>query len=349
MPWQNQNDGDKPDSNNPWGQSGDKKEEGNRNPWGGGNRGGGGGRKGPDLDELFRRGSQPLKGLPNNRNVWALIGGGFVLLWLATTAAYRVDAGEIAVVQRFGQFVRTENPGFKFKLPAPIESVTKVATTQVKSLDVGSSGDDSADENLVLTADQNIVDVAYTVRWNIKNPEDFLFKLEDPEGTVREVAESAMREAMSQTKLDDASGAQRGAVAASVQRRMQDVLDGYRSGVRVTGVFVRQVDPPAKAVSAFRDVTTAQQDAFTYKNQASAYRQQLLANAQGDAARFNAVFEQYKLAPEVTRRRIYLETMEQVMAGTQKVVVDSKGVLPYLPLPPVRETAPPILDPKGGQ
>lgn len=337
MPWQNQNDGDKPESNNPWSQPSGGKDEKPKAGWGQG--GGGGGRKGPDLDDLFRRGSAPLKGLPNNRNLWTLIGGGLFLLWLATSSAYRVNEGEVAVIQRFGQYVRTEGAGFKFKLPDPFETRTNVRFTEVKAIDIGSSSNESNDDNLVLTSDQNIVDVAYTVRWNIKNPEHYLFRLQDPEGTVREVAESAMREKMSLVRMDDANGAQRGALAANVQRRTQEVLDSYNSGVRIVGVFVRQVDPPAAAVAAFRDVTTAQQDAYTYTNQANAYRQQLLANAQGDASRFNAVYEQYKLAPEVTRKRIYLETMERVMDGTTKIVLDSKGAMPFLPLPGIAPPA----------
>jgi modulator of FtsH protease HflK len=338
MPWQN-NGGDG-GNKNPWGGSGGNgggNDDGPRNPWGqGGGSGGGGGRKGSDFDDLFKRGSERLKGgIPGGggRNVWLTVGGVALALWILSTSAYRINEGEIGVIQTFGQYSSSQGAGLGFKLPDPIQTLTKVRVTEVRSMDIGSQSSDGTEENLVLTSDQNIVDIAYTIRWSIKDPKNFLFKIEDQEGTVREVGESAMREAISTTKMDDAIGAQRAQVAAAVQKRMQDVLDNYDSGVRINGVFIRQVDPPAAAVSAFRDVTSAQQDAFTFTNQANSYKQQLLAQAQGDAARFNAVYEQFKLAPEVTRRRIYLETMEQVLGGTQKVIVDGKGVVPFLPLP----------------
>lgn len=317
MPWTDQGGDGSPPPNNPWGNPGRPSGDPHRRH---------------DFDSLFKRAQKQFGGTPG-KMPWMIVAGVLFVFWILGSSTYRIYEGEVGVIQRFGRYVRSEPPGLKFKLPAPLETLTKVKTTEVKSLDIGSSGENASNDNLVLTADQNIVDVAYTVRWNIKDPKDYLFRLEDPEGTVREVSESAMREAMSLTKMDDANGLQRGLVASHVQRRAQEVLDYYKSGVRIVGVFIRQVDPPAAAVSAFRDVTTAQQDAYTYTNQANAYRQQLIANAQGDAARFNAVYQQYKLAPDVTRRRIYLETLESVLGGTQKIVVDTKGAVPYLPLP----------------
>jgi modulator of FtsH protease HflK len=339
MPWQNNGDGG---NKNPWGGGsggGGDNGDGPRNPWGSGNNGGGqggGGRRGNDFDDLLKRGQDRLKGLPgggSGRNMWFTVGGVALLLWLASTSMYRVNEGEIGVLQTFGQYSGSQGPGLSFKLPNPIQTLTKVKVSEVRSMDVGSQGDEATDNNLVITGDQNLADIAYTIRWSIKDAKKYLFKIEDQQGTVQEVAESAMREAMSLTKMDDASGLRRAQVAAMVQKRMQDVLDSYDSGVRIVGVFIRQVDPPADVVSAFRDVTAAQQDVYTYTNQANAYRQQLIAQAQGDAARFNAAYEQFKLAPAVTRRRIYLETMEQVLAGTSKIIVDGKGVTPVLPLP----------------
>jgi modulator of FtsH protease HflK len=334
MPWQNNGDGG---NKNPWGSGGGGGNEPPRNPWGQGGGGGqGGGKRGNDFDNLFKRGQDHLKGLPGGgggRNMWLTVGGVALALWVISTSTYRINEGEMGVLQTFGQYSSTQGPGLSFKLPDPIQTLTKVKVSEVRSMDIGSQGDEATDSNLVISGDQNLADVAYTIRWSIKDAKKYLFKIEDQQGTVQEVGESAMREAMSLTRMDDASGVQRGQVSAMVQKRMQEVLDSYDSGVRIVGVFIRQVDPPAQVVSAFRDVTAAQQDVFTYKNRANAYRQQLIAKAQGDAARFNAVYEQYKLAPEVTRRRIYLETMEQVLAGTQKIIVDGKGVVPYLPLP----------------
>jgi modulator of FtsH protease HflK len=348
MPWQNNGDGG---NKNPWGsgggQGGGGGNEPPRNPWGQGG-GGGGGKRGSDFDDLLKRGSERLKGgLPGGtggRNLWLTVAGAALLLWVASTSAYRINEGEIGVLQTFGQYSGSQGPGLSFKLPDPIQTLTKVKVTEVRSMDVGSQGDEGTDNNLVITGDQNLADIAYTIRWSIKDAKKYLFKIEDQEGTVREVGESAMREAMSITKMDDASGLQRGQVSAMVQKRMQDVLDSYDSGVRIVGVFIRQVDPPAQVVAAFRDVTAAQQDVFTYTNRANAYRQQLIAKSQGDAARFNAVYEQFRLAPEVTRRRIYLETMEQVLGGTTKIIVDGKGVMPFLPLPQIAPVQPKAAD-----
>lgn len=334
MPWQN-NGG----SGGPWG-SGGGSGGGPRNPWGGGS-GGGGGQQPPNLDDLIRRGQERLRaslpGGPGGTNVVALAAGALVLLWLATSSIYRVNADEVGVVQRFGQFVRQTYPGLHFKLPAPIETVSKPKVTQENTIEIGSA--DRATETLVLTGDQNIVDISYTVRWKIKDAPDYLFRLANPELTIREVAESAMREAISTTPLIAAIGEQRGQVAARVQTKIQEVLDSYDAGIEITGVFFRQVDPPAAVEQAFKDVSAAQQDAQRFTNQANAYRQQLIARAQGEAARFNAVYTQYRLAPAVTRKRIYLETMEGVLRDVDKVVIDSgrSGVVPYLPLPELQK------------
>ncbi|HEY4545634.1 MAG TPA: protease modulator HflK [Pedomonas sp.] len=332
MPWQN-NGG----SGGPWG-SGGGSGGGPRNPWGGGSGGGGGGggQQPPNLDDLIRRGQERLRAtLPGGTgggNVLGLAVGALVLLWLATSSIYRVNADEVGVVQRFGAYVRQSYPGLHFKLPAPFETVTKPKVTQENTIEIGAA--DRATETLVLTSDQNIVDISYTVRWKISDAPNFLFRVANPELTIREVAESAMREAISSTPLNAAIGEQRGQVAQRVQNRMQEVLDSYDAGVEVTGVFFRQVDPPAAAEQAFKDVSAAQQDAQSFLNQANAYRQQLVAKAQGEAARFNAVYEQYKLAPAVTRKRIYLETMEDVLSDVDKVILDSSSnnVVPYLPL-----------------
>ncbi len=191
----------------------------------------------------------------------------------------------------------------------------------------------------MLTGDQNIINLAYAVRWKIKNPELYLFELAEPEQTVREVGESAMRAEISKATLNDAIGPQRAQIAEQVRERMQELLDSYRAGIEVRGVDIKQADPPAAVDDAFKDVSAAQQDAQQYLNQSRAYAQQLLASAQGSAAAFDAVYAQYRLAPEVTRKRMYLETMESVLSKVDKTVIEPGNVQTYLPLPEIAKRA----------
>lgn len=340
MPWQSNNN-----SGGPWGSGGGGNPQGPRNPWGQGGGGGGrggrgsGGGDGPDLDEFIRRSQEKLrKSMPGGgggANMFLLAIGALVLLWIVSSSFYLVQPGEVGVVKRFGEYERQAPNGLNFKLPAPIETVTKLNIEQENSIDIGGTGDQA--ENFVLTGDQNIADIAYVVRWRIKPGEadKFLFTLEQQESTIKEVAEFAMREAIARTPLTDAIGPQRAQVANQVQNRVQDVLDSYGAGIAITGVFFRKVDPPRTVEQAFKDVSAAQQDAQTFMNQANAYRQQIVSKAQGDTARFDAVYEQYRLAPEVTRKRLYMETMENVLSGTNKIILDADGVVPYLPLPEV--------------
>lgn len=335
MPWQNNSGG----SGGPWG--GGDGGGGPRNPWGSGggpSRGPGGGRgNGPDFDEFIRRSQERLRStLPGGRQgpPWLYIILGVLGLWIVFTSAYRVDAQERGVVTRFGKYVATTGPGFHFKLPAPIDTVTKPKVEQVNSIDIGSA--EGAAENLMLTSDQNIIDLAYSVRWKIKDPEYFLFQLAEPVETIREVTESAMRAEIARATLDAAIGPQRAQIADRVRDRAQEVLDSYRAGVDVLGVDIKQADPPAAVDEAFKDVSAAQQDAQQYLNQARAYAQQLLAQAQGETAAFDAVYAQYRLAPEVTRKRMYLETMEDVLSKVDKTIIEAPGVTPYLPLPEVQ-------------
>jgi membrane protease subunit HflK len=337
MPWQNNSGG----SGGPWG-SGDG-GGGPRNPWGGGGpqRGGGsGGKGGPDFDEFIRRSQERLRALPGgggNRTPWLYILLGALGLWILFTSFYRVDAQERGVVLRFGKYVATTGPGMHLKLPAPIDTVIKPKVEAVSTIDIGSA--DGSAENLMLTGDQNIIDIAYTVRWKIKDPEQFLFQFAEPEETIREVGESAMRAEIARAPLIAAIGPQRAQIAEQVRIRMQELLDSYRAGVDVLGVDIKQADPPAAVDAAFKDVSAAQQNAQQYLNQARAYSQQLIAQAQGEAAAFDAVYAQYRLAPEVTRKRMYLETMENVLSKVDKTIVTANGVTPYLPLPEIQRRA----------
>lgn len=359
MPWQNNGEGggDNPSSGDddaPSAKPAASKPEGRPvNPWGEGPprrpMGKPGPSRGGDFDDLIRRSQERLKTQFGGGNggggnfdlgdgrwlMWA--GGAIVAAWVVLSSFYSVDAQSAAVVQRFGAYVGTTGPGVHFKLPWPIDAVELRKVEQINIIDISSS--EGASENLMLTGDQNIINLAYTVRWKIRNPESFLYELSDPEKTVREVAESAMRAEISRASLNDALGPQRAQIADQVRERMQELLDSYRAGIDVRGVDIKQADPPAAIDGAFKDVSAAQQDAQQYLNRARTYAQALVAKAQGDAAAFDAVYAQYRLAPEVTRKRMYLETMERVLTKVEKTVVDAPGVAPYLPLPEVRRRA----------
>ncbi|HEY0270757.1 MAG TPA: FtsH protease activity modulator HflK [Sphingomonas sp.] len=307
----------------------------------------------PAIEELIRRGRERLSGgLPGGgfvgRPIWGYGLAALVLLWLMTTSVHRIDPQERGVVTRFGRYVATLTPGMSLTFPAPVDTVTRVNVDQISSFDVPASGG----ENLVLTGDQNIIDLAYSVRWSVRDPELFLFELAEPEDTIKEVAESAMREEIARVTLDQAIGPMRAQIEARVVARMQGVLDRYKAGVTMEGVAIKQADPPAAVNDAFKDVSAAQQDAQSYLSNARAYAQQVEANAQGEAASFDKVYEAYRLAPEVTRRRMYYDTMEAVLAKTDKVIVDTPGTQPYMPLPlpvPRKPAAAAAAAPAAGQ
>ena len=265
---------------------------------------------------------------------WAV--AGFVLLWLLFTTMHRIAPEERGVVSRFGRYSHTLGPGISLTLPSPIDTVRKVDVENIRTIDLGTTGQ----ETLMLTGDQNIVDIAYSVRWNIRDPELYLFELAQPDETIRQVGESAMRAVVSGFSLNDTIGEGRGDIETRVQEVMQRVLNSYRSGVRIQGIAIKQADPPAAVNDAFKEVSAAQQEAQSYINQARAYALQLTAKAQGEATAFDKVYEQYRLSPDVTRRRMYYETMERVLANVDKTIVEPSGVTPYLPLPQVQRSAP---------
>jgi len=273
-----------------------------------------------------------LRGRPSGSLIlW--VGVVVIILWLIGTSVHSIAPNERGVVTRFGRYSSTLGPGVGITLPSPVDRVQKVDVESIRSADLGSQ----SSEDLMLTGDQNLLDIAYSVRWNIRTPELYLFQLAQPDETIRQVAESAMRAVISQVSLQDAMGDKRGEIETQVADRMQRILDGYRSGIEVQGVAIQQADPPNEVNDAFKEVTAAQQDAKSYVNQANAYALQLTAKAQGEAAAFDKVYEQYKLAPDVTRRRMYYETMEQVLSKVDKTVVEAPGVTPYLPLPEVKK------------
>ncbi len=338
---------DKPKS--PWGNSGD--EDGPRNPWavppGGGGRPRG--NKPTALDEFIRRarggggggsGGGGFTGWPTGggRSIW-LIGAALIIgLWVVFTSIHPIAPQQRGVVTFFGRYSGTLDPGIQFTLPAPISTVTKVDVQAIRTDDFPEGG---SGENLMLTGDQNIIDLAYSVRWDIVDPQNYIYQIKQPTETVRATAESAMRAVVATVTLDEAIGEGRSRIEARVQILMQSILDEYHAGVRVQGIAIKQADPPNKVIDDFKKVSAAQQEAQSNLNEARTYAQQVTARAQAEAAQFDLAYTQYKLAPAVTRRRMYYETMEAVLAKTNKTIVETPGTVPYLPLPATRGRAVP--------
>jgi membrane protease subunit HflK len=327
---------------------------GPRNPWlpGGG---GGGGKRPSNIEDLFknrgpegpRRGGGPNFRLPERPGgkSWApIIVAVIVAAWVLLTSFHFVQAREQAVVTWFGgKYAQTFNSGTNISWPYPIQQVTATDVSRTRSEEIP--------KKIILTGDQNLVDLSYIVRWNIRDLTLFQFQLEQPEETVLEAAETAMRSAVAEKTLDAViSGAGRADIEQNVLTRMQMILDNYGSGINVEGVEIDKSDPPEQVIEAFNDVLAAQQDAERELNQARRFSQQLLAKAEGESAEFNEIYAQYKLAPEVTRRRLYYETMEAVLANTDKTVIQADGVNSYLPLSELQRqnrTAPAVQ--QGGQ
>jgi membrane protease subunit HflK len=345
-----------------------------------------GGPKPPDLEELLRRSQDRLKrvlpGGGRNLSPVTLIA---ILAIAAAIIAYnfftvRVQPDEVGVVLRFGRYDRAAQPGLNFRLPYPVETVYTPKVTKVNRITVGqitdeqrSSSRDVAAESLMLTGDENIVDITFSVFWLINDASKYLFNMKDPDGSVKAVAESAMREIVGKSNISPLLAQGKALTEQQAQELIQRTLDSYGAGITVSQVQLLRVDPPADVVSAFRDVQAAQADQARLQNQAQTYsnrvipeakgeasqitnaavgyRNRLIAEAKGQAARFNEVFESYKTAPDITRRRMYIETLEGVLSETNKVILDSKAsgtvVVPYLPLgSPTPATASATFSPK---
>ena len=290
----------------------------------------------------------------------------FFILWLLT-GFYKVNANEQGVVLRFGEWVRTTLPGLHYHLPYPIEiaktpKVTKVNKTEIGFRVIGTSQRMLLEESLMLTGDENIVDINFSVFWIIDDAGKFLFKLRNPEKSVKSVSESVMREVIGITPIVDALAAGRQEIEILSLSKIQNVLDSYESGVKITQLQLQKVDPPDQVIDSFRDVQRARADkekvineAIAYKNdliprargeaeqilqEAEAYKREIVARSEGDADRFNSVLKAYKNNEDVTRNRIYLETLEKIFQNATKVIIDTKqgsGVLPYLPLPEIQK------------
>jgi len=365
MPWSNQSGG------------GGGWKGGNGGPWG--PRSGGSGQQ-PDLEEILRRSQDRLRqAMPGGR-----MGGPFAILIAAVLLlvvgffgfTVRVNPDELGIVLRFGAYVRQLPPGLNFRLPYPIEEVELPKVTRINRTEIGMRGSsdsradtsavrDVPEESLMLTGDENIVDIDFVVLWQISDAPDFLFNIQNPEGTVKDVAESAMREIVGQSDIEPILTAARAKTEADVQELIQRILDGYGAGIQINQVQLQKVDPPAQVIDAFRDVQAAradqerlQNEAQTYANRvipeargeaerilqaAQGYRDRVIVEAKGEADRFENVLKEYQKAPEVTRKRIFIETMQEVLSNTDKIIIDDKGgsgVVPYLPLSELQKRPP---------
>jgi len=368
----------KSEGGGPWGTG---PRGGGRGPWGGGggggdNGGGPGGPRGrgptpPNIEELLRRSQDRLRGIfPGGFRAGAGIAVAViavVVLWLAS-GFYRVLPDEVGVVLRFGAYNRTTQPGLNYHLPTPIESVETPSVTRQNRLEVGyrssegsaSRGRQVPEEALMLTGDENIVDINFTVLWVVKDAKSYLFNIRNPEGTVKSAAESAMREVVGETPIASALAEGRGKIESETEQLLQHILDSYGSGIEITLVQLQKVDPPDPVIESFRDVQRALADRARLRNEAESYRNDILpkargsavqirqeaeayktavvARATGDAERFDAVYKAYRVAQDVTLQRIYIETMEEILKNSNKVILDRDaegkgGVVPYLPLP----------------
>ncbi len=350
----------------------------NQSPWGsppgGGGNGNGGFRKGPtppNIDEVISKLQSII-----NRFLGGGKGGakpiiiGLIILLVVWTLSglYRVLPDEQGVVLRFGKFVKTTQPGLNYHLPFPVESVLTPKVTKVNRMDIGfrserdsgfSSGGvaDVPEESLMLTGDENIVNIDFSVFWVIKDAGNFLFKIQDPEGTVKAAAETAMREVIARSDIQPILTEGRSVIEADTQEIIQKILDEYTSGIQITQVQTQKADPPDQVIDAFRDVQAARADMERSKNEAEAYandviprargeaakilqaaeayKKEVVAKAEGEASRFLSIYNEYAKAKKVTQERMYLETMEEVLADINKIIIDKnsgEGVVPYLPL-----------------
>jgi membrane protease subunit HflK len=351
--------------NNPWGggsgddgpsgEDGGGDSGGPRNPWlpGGGEPGK---RRSASIEDIFksrgpegprRVGGGPgfrLPERPGGKSWLPMIIGGVALVWVAVTSVHFVQPGEQAIVSWLGgKYSHELNSGTNFTAPWPLHMVEKENVTQVRLEEVPGT----KTEKLILTGDQNLVDLSYLIRWNISDLTLYKYQLSDPRNALLEIGEAAMRAAVARQKLDTVlTGEGRAEIEQDVRAAMQARLDAYRSGISVQGIEINKVDPPSRVEEAFKDVSSAQQDADAAINRARGVAQQLLARAQGDASEFDDIYEEYKLAPEVTRRRLYYETMEQILSKTDKTIVESGNVTPYLPLPELKRRAQPQPQPQ---
>ena len=363
MPWNKDDDKGPtpPPDRGPWGQGpGNDKPKNNWNLGGGK----GPGNVPPELDDLFKRGRDGLKNvMPRGGGIggWLALGAAVVAFW-AYASIYQIQPDERGMVLRLGQFVRSANPGLHFAA-WPVEKMEVLPVAAENQTSIGDAGD----EGLMLTGDENMVDIRFKVLWKIADPVKYLFNVKEQERMVRAVAESAMREIVGRTPAAVALTTGRLAIQDQVSEITQRVLDGYNAGIKITGLALEGVDPPGPVLDAFEEVQRAKQNQQNLINQAEQYTNKILRNAEGQAAksvedaqgykaqavasakgeaqRFEQIYTEYAKAKDVTRERLYLETMENVLANSQKVIVEQgaggQGVVPYLALPQIAKPADP--------
>ncbi len=374
MTWDDKSGGKR---RNPWEKPGSD-DGGQNGGWGRGPSGGRGSQEPPDLDEFLRKAQENFRSvIPGDMNTGKIIGlllVGMIALWLCS-GFYTVNPGEHVVIQRFGAWSRTQTEeGLGYHFPAPIETLSKINVNEIQLMNIGfveggtglGRRADKPEESLMLTADRNIVDLNLVIQWNIKSAEDYLFNIEDQEATIKKVAESAIREVVGQTDMFQIITSKRKEVADRTKEILQENLDEYKSGVNITQVLIEKAEVHPDVQSAFQDVQSAKQDAEDVQNRAETYKQDILpkargraiqlkqdadaykqstvARAQGDAQRFNSVYEAYLGGQDVTKQRMYLETMEQVLKNANKTILDDKGgAVPYLQINPqeTKTIAPP--------
>jgi membrane protease subunit HflK len=357
---------------------------GSRNPWGAPGGGGSFGGPSPDFENLVRKAQEKLQALTSGdftgRGLLLAVAA-VVLLWLAS-GFYTIEPNQVGLNLVFGRYTGKTGPGLNYIWPEPIGSVIKLNVTDRNSIDIGALGRADSpgavevpEESLMLTGDENIADVKFRVIWQIDpaHPEYYAFNIKNPVETIKAVGESEMREIVGRTQIQRLLTVERKVIEPAAQEAMQKVLDSYRAGVQILQVQLLSVDPPPTVIAAFRDVTAAQQDRSRFVNEAQAtansivpqargeaarilrdaeaYREQTVAEAKGQAARYLKVFEEYKKAPQVTRERLYLETMERVLGSGDKIILDrAAGTTPLLPLAPFDSaTKPADAKQTGGQ
>jgi membrane protease subunit HflK len=330
-----------------------------------------------DMEDLAKKFQDGLKNMfggssktPDVKKPITLFIIGAIAVW-ALSGFYRVDADEQGVVLRFGKYTNMTQPGLNYHLPFPIESVMTPKVSRVNRIDVGfrSSNEgsrgtigDIKEESAMLTGDENIVDINYSVFWVIKDASKYLFNIQDPIGTIKVVAETAMREVIARKKIQTILTQGRAEIEIEVQKIMQQILDSYNSGIDITQVQAQKSDPPAQVIDSFRDVQAAKADKERAQNEAEAYandviprargeaakivqeaegyKKEVVAQAEGEASRFIAIYNEYAKAKTVTQERMYLETMEKVLSGVNKIIIDKQsgsGVVPYLSLPELKK------------
>jgi len=318
-------------------------DAGPRNPWaqapGSRPRGP---RPGSGIEDLLKRarggggggggGNFRFPGGGNGRSLWFAGAGLFLLAWIGMTSIHGIGPQERGVVTYFGRYSGTIGPGWNVTLPAPIASVRVINVTGIQGFSFPDA-DGGGGQNLVLTRDGNLVDLSYSVQWNIIDPQKYVFELDKPDDAVKAIAETAVRAAIANATLDEVLGAGKLSIQTQVADSMQKILDDYQSGIRIVNVALNNAAAPQQVSDAFKSVTAAQNERQSNVTQARGYAQQVVAIAQGQAAAFNSVYEQYKLAPEVTRRRMYYETMEAILSKNDKTIIEPRNIAPFLPVP----------------